>query len=236
VGPDNIDTAGCKARHIAIYPAVCANALSVAEYVVTTAAVLLRGAYALRPQMESGAWPQAQAGHGREIAGKTIGLIGFGGIARVTSGLAHAMGMAVTAYDPFVPDDHPAWGSTIPRALGGLIKTADVISLHVPLTPKTANMIDAATIARMKPGAIVINTAQGGVVDEVAVAAALCSGHLGGAALDTFMQEPLGAEHPFANAPNLILTPHVAGVTAEATARTSEMTARAVARHLRLAA
>lgn len=234
VGLDNIDMDACARKHITVYPAIGANTLSVAEYVVTTAAVLLRGAYFMRPQMEAGAWPRAAAGRGREIGGKTLGLVGYGGIARVTAGLAHGMGMAVTAFDPFLDDEDPAWSGVIPRSLKGLIASSDVISLHVPLTDKTANLIDADAIARMKPGAVLINAARGGVVDEAAVADALRSGHLGGAALDTFADEPLGATHPFADVPNLILTPHIAGVTDEANTRVSEMTARAVASHLRL--
>lgn len=234
VGLDNIDMAACKERGIEVFPAHGANTLSVAEYVVTTAAVLLRGAYFMRPEMEAGAWPRGPAGQGREVAGKTLGLIGFGAIARVTAGLARALGMAVVAYDPFLAHDDPAWEGVVPMPLDSLIKQADAISLHVPLTDDTRHLIDAETFAAMKPGAVLTNAARGGVVDEAALVDALHAGHLAGAALDVFEDEPLGADHPFKGAPNLILTPHIAGVTAEANTRVSEMTARTVARHLGL--
>lgn len=230
VGLDNIDMAGCADHDIAVFPATGANTLSVAEYVVTTAAVLLRGAYAMRPAMEDGDWPRATAGRGREIAGKTLGLIGYGEIARKTAELGTALGMTVLASDPYADDFPGAMEGTEEEVL----TTSDVLSLHVPLTEETRGLIGADVIAAMKPGAIVINAARGGVVDEAALCAALTSGHLGGAALDTFTSEPLGADHPFAGIPNLILTPHIGGVTQEANARVSEMTARKVAAHLGL--
>ena len=234
VGLDNIDMDGCRERNITVYPAVGANALSVAEYVVTTAAVLLRGAYFLRAGMEAGTWPRGTAGQGCESAGKTIGLVGFGSIARETARLARAFGMRVMAHDPHVPADDPVWDTAGVRAtsLDGLLRDADIVSLHVPLTPQTRHLIGARALAALKPGAVVINTARGGVVDEAALVQSLQDGHLGGAALDTFETEPLGTTHPFAGVANLILTPHIAGVTAQANTRVSEMTARAVARHL----
>lgn len=230
VGLDNIDMAGCAAHDIAVFPATGANTLSVAEYVVTTAAVLLRGAYDVRAAMEAGDWPRATAGQGREIAGKTLGLVGYGEIARETARLGAALGMKVLACDPYA--------EAFPGALEGteeeVLTQSDVISLHVPLTEETRGMIDADVIAAMTPGAVLVNAARGGVVDEAAVCAALRSGHLGGAALDTFAEEPLGPGHSFAGVPRLILTPHIGGVTAEANARVSEMTARKVAAHLGL--
>lgn len=230
VGLDNIDMEGCAAGGIAVFPATGANTLSVAEYVITTAAVLLRGAYALRPAMEAGEWPRGPAGQGREIAGKTLGLVGYGEIARATAKLGAAMGMTCLASDPYADEFPGAMEGTEAEVL----TQADVVTLHVPLTEETRGMIDARVIAAMKPGAILVNAARGGVVDEAAVAEALRSGQLGGAALDTFEREPLGADHPFAGAPNLILTPHIGGVTQEANARVSEMTARKVAAHLGL--
>ena len=230
VGLDNIDLDGCAARGIEVIPATGANTLSVAEYVVTTAAVLLRGAYAMRPAMEAGEWPRATAGRGREIAGKVLGLVGYGAIARETARLGRAWGMRVVAHDPYAADFDGAEAV----ALDALLARADVVSLHVPLTDATRRLIDADALDAMRPGAVLINAARGGVVDEVALAAALREGRLGGAALDTFELEPLGADHPFAEAPNLILTPHIGGVTQEANARVSEMIARAVADHLDL--
>ncbi|MCK0167975.1 hydroxyacid dehydrogenase [Jannaschia sp. S6380] len=230
VGLDNIDMDGCAAHDIAVFPATGANTLSVAEYVITTAAMLLRGAYDMRAGMEAGDWPRAKAGQGREIAGKTLGLVGYGEIARATAKLGAAMGMSCLASDPYADDFPGAMEGTEEEVL----TQSDVVTLHVPLTDETRGMIDARVLAAMKPGAILINAARGGVVDEAALCDALRAGHLGGAALDTFGAEPLGADNPFAGVPNLILTPHIGGVTAEANARVSEMTARRVAAHLGL--
>ncbi|WP_299647711.1 hydroxyacid dehydrogenase [uncultured Jannaschia sp.] len=228
VGLDNIDVEACRARNVAVFPATGANTLSVAEYVITAAAMLLRGAYDRRAAMEAGDWPRAAAGQGREIAGKTLGLVGYGEIARATARLGAAFGMNCLACDPYAEE--------FPGAMEGtereVLEESDVVTLHVPLTDETRGMIDAKVLAAMKPGAVLINAARGGVVDEIALCEALRSGHLGGAALDTFAHEPLGAHNPFAGVPNLILTPHIGGVTVEANARVSEMTARRVARHL----
>ncbi|GEM99228.1 (S)-sulfolactate dehydrogenase [Methylobacterium sp. PvP062] len=237
VGLDNIDLPACRARGIAVYPATGANDGAVAEYVIASALLLLRGAYGASAAVAAGAWPR-NALMGREIAGKRLGLVGFGAIARETARRAAALGMAVAAHDPFVAADDPAWnpatGPVQSRALDALIAQSDVLSLHVPLTDRTRGLIDAAALARMPKGAILINAARGGVVDEAAVARALRSGHLGGAALDVFDREPLDAAAGavFADVPNLILTPHIAGVTQESNVRVSAVTAQAVRRHL----
>jgi len=237
VGLDNIDLPACRARGIAVYPATGANDGAVAEYVIASALLLLRGAYGASAAVAAGAWPR-NALMGREIAGKRLGLVGFGSIARETARRAAALGMAVAAHDPFVAADDPAWnpatGPVQSRALDALIAQSDVLSLHVPLTDRTRGLIDAAALARMPKGAILINAARGGVVDEAAVARALRSGHLGGAALDVFDREPLDAAAGavFADVPNLILTPHIAGVTQESNVRVSAVTAQAVRRHL----
>lgn len=237
VGLDNIDVEACRARNIAVYPATGANDVSVAEYVIATAMLLLRGAYGATSEVIAGTWPRNRL-MGREISGKRLGLVGFGAIARETARRAVALGMRVCAYDPFVPADHPSWnqpwGGVEPVSLEGLLAEADVISLHVPLTGDTRNLIDQAALARMKSDAILINAARGGVVDEQAVAAALKVKKLGGAALDVFDDEPLPAARGkiFENCPNLILTPHIAGVTVEANTRVSRVTVEAVRRHL----
>ncbi len=241
VGLDNIDLPACRARGIAVYPATGANDGAVAEYVIASALLLLRGAYGATARVAAGTWPR-NALMGREIAGKRLGLVGFGSIARETARRAAALGMAVAAHDPFVAADDPAWTQTWTPASGPVERTAldaliagsDVLSLHVPLTDATRGLIDAAALARMPTGAILINAARGGIVDEAAVAAALRSGHLGGAALDVFEREPLDAAAGavFAGVPNLILTPHIAGVTRESNVRVSAVTAAAVRRYL----
>jgi (S)-sulfolactate dehydrogenase len=237
VGLDNIDVEACRRRGIAVYPASGANDLAVAEYVIATAMMLLRGAYASTGDVMAGRWPRNRL-MGREIAGKRLGLVGFGAIAQETAKRAAALDMAVTAHDPYVPPNHPAWnqpyGRVVNLPLGELLATADVVSLHVPLTPETRTLIGADAIARMKPDAILINAARGGVVDEATVAEALKGGRLGGAALDVFTEEPLAAERAavFSGCPNLVLTPHIAGVTAESNVRVSWVTVANVRKHL----
>ncbi|MEZ5605104.1 MAG: hydroxyacid dehydrogenase, partial [Burkholderiaceae bacterium] len=230
VGLDNIDVAACEAAGVAVYPATGANSLAVAEYVVATSMVLLRGAYLSSNEVAAGQWPRARMSQGRETAGKTLGLVGFGGIGRMTAKLAQALGMRVLAYDPMLPPDAPAWSEAGVgrRELDALFGEVDVLSLHVPLTESTRGLVDAARLARMKPDAILVNTARGGVVDETALAAALRSGKLGGAALDVFDDEPLRAGSPLAGAPNLILTPHIGGVTRESNERVSSLIAERI--------
>lgn len=234
VGLDNIDVAACRARGVEVIPATGANALAVAEYVIGTSMVLLRGAYQSTTEVAAGGWPRAALSEGRELAGKTLGLVGFGGIGRLTGRLARALGMAVIAHDPQIADDATVWReeSTGPRSLDALLAEADVVSLHVPLVDSTRNLIDGARLARMKEGAILVNTARGGVVDEAALAAALRAGKLGGAALDVFAAEPLPAALPLAGCPRLVLTPHIAGVTLESNARVSTLIADKVAAFL----
>ncbi|MBK8742887.1 MAG: 3-phosphoglycerate dehydrogenase [Betaproteobacteria bacterium] len=231
VGLDNIDVDACERRGIAVIPATGANALAVAEYVIGTALLLLRGAYGATAAVAAGTWPRGALSNGREIAGKTLGLIGFGGIGRLTAGLARGLGMRVIGCDAMVAATDPAWAAAgvTPLALDGVLRQADVVSLHVPLNAQTRNLIDAGRMDLMKPDAILINTARGGVVDEAALAAALKAGRLGGAALDVFDAEPLAAGSPLADAPNLLLTPHIAGVTRESNARVSTMIAERVA-------
>jgi (S)-sulfolactate dehydrogenase len=230
VGLDNIDVTACEARGMQVIPATGANALSVAEYVIGTAMLLLRGAYQSQAAMVQGQWPRNALSSGREIHGKTLGLIGYGSIGQLTARLAQGLGMRVQAHDALMAADHPAFSSTGVQAVGldTLLASSDVISLHVPLLPSTQHLMNAARLAQVKPGAIVINSARGGVVDETAVVAALRSGHLGGAALDVFEQEPLKSGAMFADCPNLILTPHIAGVSLESNERVSELIARKV--------
>lgn len=233
VGLDNIDVAACRGRGVAVYPATGANDVAVAEYVVTAALLLLRGAWSATDAVAAGAWPR-QTLIGREASGKRIGLVGFGAIARQTASRAAALGMEVLAHDPLLAPDDPAWAAARRLDLDALLAASDVVSLHVPLTPQTRRMIDAAALARMKPGAVLVNAARGGVVDEAALAAALAAGRLGGAALDVFETEPLtaAAGARFAGLKNLILTPHIAGVTQESNVRVSAVTAENVLRHL----
>jgi (S)-sulfolactate dehydrogenase len=235
VGLDNIDLQACEKRNIRVIPATGANAQSVAEYVIAAALMLLRGSYFSTSSVADGRWPRQALSQGREFCGKTLGLIGFGGIGQLTGRLAQALGVRVVVHDPalkpnspVIADAHVEW-----LALDELVQTSDVASLHLPLTPETRNLFGADRIARMKKGAVLVNTARGGIVDEHAVAAALRGGHLGGAALDVFADEPLQPATHFQGCPNLILTPHVAGVTSESNERVSTLVASRVLEELR---
>lgn len=226
VGLDNIDTDACAGRNIAVYPASGANDLSVAEYVVTAALNLLRGAWHSSDAMLRGEWPRQKL-MGRELSGKVMGLVGYGAIAREVAARVRALGMSVIAYDPFLAADDPMWGETGQRLLETLLGEADVVSLHVPLTEDTRHMINGDRLSLMKSDAILVNAARGGVVDEAALAEALRTGALGGAALDVFETEPLTAEAGavFAGLSNILLTPHIAGVTEESNIRVSHLIA-----------
>ena len=235
VGLDNIDLPGCKQRGVRVIPATGANAASVAEYVVATAMLLLRGSYQASAALARGNWLRAELSNGREAGGKTLGLVGFGSIGQLTGRLALGVGMRVVAFDAMLDRDHPAYAETGVRCAGldEVIAMSDVVSLHVPLVDGTRGLMGAERIASMKRGAVLINTARGGIVDEVALAAALRSGHLGGAAIDVFATEPLPATPHFQDCPNLLLTPHIAGLTAESNERVSTVIARQVLEALR---
>lgn len=230
VGLDNIDLAGCEAAGIRVIPAQGANSVSVAEYVIGAMFVLVRGVYGMTPSMLAGQWPRQGHAFGRELMGQTLGLIGFGSIAREVATRAAGLGMTVAAHDPLLAREDPAWSGVQSLGLDELLARSDVVSIHVPFDAGTAGMIDAAALARMKPTAVLINTSRGGIVDEAALATALRSGALAGAALDVFATEPLGPEAAavFAGTPNLLLTPHVAGNAWEAVDRVATMIVDAV--------
>jgi len=236
VGLDNIDLPACAARGIEVIPATGANADAVAEYVILAIGVLLRPTLLDSARVAAGAWPRNDAGKGHEMAGRTLGLVGFGDIARRVARRAKALGMRILAYDPPLPLDHPAWAEheAHPRSLDALCGEADAISIHVPLLPVTRGLFGANRLARLKPGAILVNTSRGGIVDEAALAEALRTGQVGGAAIDVFDEEPLPAGSPLATAPRVLLTPHIGGVTEEANARVSSLIATRVAAALGL--
>ncbi len=185
VGLDNIDLAACEARGIEVIPATGANALAVAEYVIGTALALLRGAYFGTAAVGAGQWPRAALGHGRELHGKILGVVGFGSVGRATARLACALGMSAIGFDAHIPSAAAVWAQeqTAPSRFDDLLREADVVSLHVPLTLATRGLVDAEKLSLMKREAILVNTARGGVMNEAALAAALKAGRLGGAAV-----------------------------------------------------
>lgn len=225
VGLDNIDLDACKERRIDVFPATGANDVAVAEYVITAAMTLIRGAFHSSADVAAGRWPR-NALIGGEVTGRMLGLIGYGAIARETATRARALGMRIAAYDPLLPPSSPHWDGVERVELDTLLAKSDAISIHAPLTDETRRLIDAAALARMKPTAVLINAARGGIVDEAAVADALRARKIAGAALDVFEEEPLGAASGarFSGLPNVILTPHIAGVTEESNIRVSRVT------------
>lgn len=235
VGLDNIDVAGCEAKGMRVIPASGANALSVAEYVITAAMMLLRGAYVSTGAVAAGQWPRAALSDGRETAGQSLGVIGFGAIGQTTARLAQALGMKVMAHDAMLAVDAPVFAQTGVRCVGldELVAHADVVSLHVPLVDTTRGLFNAARIAVMKPGAILINTSRGHIVDLTAAVAALRSGRLGGAAIDVFDVEPLPSSEMLQDCPGLLLTPHVSGLSVQANERVSFMITEKILEHLR---
>ena len=213
-----------------VIPAAGANANSVAEYAILSVGMLLRGAFHETTAIGAGHWPRERLSRGREMGGKTLGILGFGDIGRRVARLAQAFGMRVIAHDPVLPVDHFGWSenATKPVTLDELLARADAITLHVPLEPATLGLVSAAFLAAMRPGAVLVNASRGGVVDEAALAAALRSGQLAGAVLDVFEVEPLPATSPLIGAPNLVLTPHIAGATQESNLRVSSLIAARV--------
>ena len=233
VGLDNIDLDAAASRGIAVCPAEGANADSVAEYVITSAVALMRPVYASTQAMLAGAFPRAALSHGQEIQNKTLTLIGSGVIGQSVMRRAETLGMSILIVDPQFELGLRSDGAEVVTMEDGL-KQGDVITLHVPLNDATRNLINADALALMKPSAVLINTARGGVVDHDALAMALRQGRLAGAAIDVFPHEPASKQDlaMFVGVENLILTPHIAGLTVEANARVGTITAHNIRRHL----
>ncbi|MFO7300136.1 MAG: hydroxyacid dehydrogenase [Actinomycetes bacterium] len=214
VGVDNIDVEEATRRGVAVFNTPAANTIAAAELTFALILAAMRMVPAADRSMREGAWDRA-AFQGVECHGKVLGLVGAGRIGREVAARARAFGMTVIAYDPYLTE---ADGLEL-CPLDRVIAEADVISLHVPLDDETRGLIDAAAIARMKPGSYLVNASRGGVVDEAALVDALRSGHLAGAGLDVYEEEPLPADSPLRRAPNLVLTPHLGASTVEAQER-----------------
>jgi (S)-sulfolactate dehydrogenase len=178
----------------------------------------------------AGKWPRPTYSKCHEISGKTIGIVGFGSIGRVVAEKALALGMRCIAFDPVIKESSIAikGGDVVMQSLSEVLANSQIVSLHLPLLPETKGRFNQALLDEMQEGAYLINTARGGIVDEIALAQSLKSGRLGGAALDVFAVEPAKDLGHFIEVPNLILTPHVAGVTEESNDRVSTMIAREV--------
>ena len=210
IGVDNIDIPAATARGIAVVNAPQGNVRAAAEHTIGMMFALARNIPQADRLLRDGVWGKNKF-MGCELTGKTLGIIGLGKVGTQVARKLGAFDMEILAYDPFRPQE--AEGVTF-TTLADLLARADIVTLHVPLTAITRNMIGAREIAAMKPGAFLINCARGRVVDEAAVVAACRTGHLGGAALDTFAHEPL-ADSDLLDLPNVILTPHLGGTTHE---------------------
>lgn len=230
VGLDNVDVAAIEESGVQLVVAHGGNAVSVAEYVIGAMLVCQRGVFGMTRSMLAGQWPRQGHAFGHEMQDKTLGLIGFGAIAREVAKRAAGFEMQIVGYDPYLDHDDAAWGSVEPLTLEELLHRSDVVSIHVPLNDETRGLIDVRALSAMKVNATLINTSRGGIVDELALAEALRSGPIGSAALDVFSVEPLGPEAAamFEGLDNLLLTPHLAGNATEAVERIASSIVEAV--------
>lgn len=226
-GLDRLDRAVLAEEGIALANVPGGSNAALAEYVVANAIALSRGFYAATPALLAGRYAEHRkamvAASLRGLGGLTVGFVGLGTIGMAVAARCREMGARIAYHDPAPPRDPAALARLEAEAmdLEPLLASADVVTLHVPLIEATRNLIDARRIAQMKPGAILINAARGGIVDEAALAEALDSGHLGGAAVDVYSTEPPTDDNPLLNvsdeaASRLILTPHIAGVSRQA--------------------
>jgi D-3-phosphoglycerate dehydrogenase / 2-oxoglutarate reductase len=213
-GLDNIDVAAATERGVGVLNVPGANAVAVAELTFGLLLSLLRRIPAADASVRRGEWDKSRF-MGRELRGKTLGIVGLGKIGSAVAQRARAFEMTCVGHDPLVPDDKLRAMDVEPLALDDLLDRSDVVTLHVPLSPETKGMIGAAEIARMPRGAILVNAARGGLVDEAPLLAALESGALSGAALDVFAGEP-PKDSPLLAHPRVVLTPHIGAATVEA--------------------
>lgn len=211
-GTDTIDKSAAKARGIEVVAAVGANASAVAEQAVALLLACAKSVVQLDARMHQGFWDKATH-KSVELDGRTVGVIGLGAIGQRFAKVAHAMGMRVVGYDPYAKD-LPDYVERV--GLETIWQEADAISLHCPLTPENANLLNERTLAACKKGVLIVNTARGGLIDENALLAAVRSGQVGSAGLDSFAVEPMTAGHPFQGQERITLSPHVGGVTADA--------------------
>lgn len=218
-GLDMIPVAAATAAGVLVANVPGVNARTVAEHAIWSALALLRRYPQVADDLRHRGWAAARAhsDHGRELSGRRIGIFGMGAVGHEIAAIARGgFGMTVACTTRSAASV-PEGVSHLP--FDRLLESSDILVLCAPLTEATRGIVDAAALARMKPGAILVNVARGPLVDEGALVAALASGHLGGAALDVFATQPLPADHPFLSLPNVILTPHMAGITEESMLR-----------------
>ncbi len=234
VGLDNIDVPAARERGVQVVFARSSNAIAVAEYVFAALLAAARRLTEATADVKAGYWNR-QLFSGTELYGKSLGIIGLGDIGGRLARRAQAFGMRVLATDPQVNASAfmvAEFGVQLVD-LGILLATSDFVSLHIPLIPGTVRLMNQERLAAMKPTAWLINTARGGVIDEDALYSALKAGQIAGAVLDVRAKEPPDGDDPLASLPNIILTPHIAGITEESHERTATMVAEDVLRVLR---
>jgi D-3-phosphoglycerate dehydrogenase len=233
IGVDNVDLGAATRAGILVtnVPDYCIDEVS--DHALALMLALARQIVAADRAVKAGGWNVVPHAGILRLRGRTLGLLGFGKIARVLASKTQPLGMKVLAYDPYVDseliEDHGAEAAD----LDGLLAEADVISIHVPLSPETRNLIGPRELARMKRTSLLINTSRGGIVDEEALAEALKAGLVGGAALDVLSPEPPAANHPLRQLPNAILTPHLAFYSRESVVELQTKAAEEVARALK---
>ena len=232
VGVDNVDLDAATRRGVVVMNTPGGSSTTVAELALAMVLSLSRHVAAATASVKSGKWEKKKF-QGHELAGKTLGVVGIGNIGSVLVDRARALKMRAIAYDPFISAEAAAKLGVALVELDDLWREADVISLHVPLTDKTRNLVNAAVLARVKKGAILVNCARGGIVDEKALAEALASGHLGGAAMDVFEKEPPPADHPLFKFENFVCTPHIGASTEEAQSAVAVAIAEQLAAYLK---
>ncbi len=215
IGVDNVDLEAATRRGIVVMNTPGGSSITVAELALAMILSLYRHLAAATASVKAGRWEKKRF-QGRELAGKTLGVVGIGNIGSVLVDRAVAMKMRVVAHDPFISAEAAAKLGAEIVDLETLWREADVVSVHVPLTEKTRNLVNAQTLAKMRKGALLVNCARGGIVDERALADALASGHLGGAALDVFEKEPPPPDHPLLALESFVCTPHIGASTEEA--------------------
>ena len=231
VGVDNVDLDAATRRGVVVMNTPGGSSITVAELALSMILALSRHVPAATASVKAGRWEKKRF-QGHEVAGKTLGVVGIGNIGSVLVDRALALKMRVIAYDPFISAEAAAKLGVSLVELDELWRTADVVSLHVPLTEQTRNLVDAKVLARMKKGALLVNCARGGIVDERALADALASGQLGGAALDVFEQEPPPADHPLLGLDGFVATPHIGASTEEAQSAVAVAVAEQLAAYL----
>lgn len=233
VGVDKIDLAAAAARGIAVcnVPDFCTSEM--ADHTLMLALALIRRLPFYQARARGGEWALDGSQQVHDLSSLRWVAVGFGRIAREVLQRARAFGFLTGATDPLVTDEAIAQTGATPCSLEQAIRTADLLSLHCPLLPETRGLLQEQTLARMKPGAFLVNTARGGLIDTSALAEALRRGHLGGAALDATEPEPLPAGHPLYTMPNVIITPHMAWHSREAGQRLRRKVAEEALRALR---